>query len=125
MRTVGARLVGEAIVFAQRVPLAPNEFRLLVYMALTALDADAKPRYFASRESSAFALGFAIPDEPAPGDPDAVKIERQRTNAFQRVKVATTGLVRRGAIASERRGREGQRAEYSLRLRPVENDDDR
>lgn len=118
---MGAQLVKAAYVFALSWPLKPNEFRLLAYMALTAKDTDAQPRYFAARESSALALGRRVEDAPHPDDPRAAEIERDRSAAFARVKVATSGLVRAGAIKSIRRGREGQRAEYALLLRPVES----
>jgi hypothetical protein len=120
MSNVGAKLVGEAFAFAARRDLKPNETLLLLFMALTAIDSDLKPRYFASRERSAVALGRLVPEEPSPSDPQAAEINRQRTAAFQRVKTATTGLVKAGAICQIKRGREGQRAEYELTLGSVE-----
>ena len=111
---MGAQLVGQAFIFAARVPLKPNEFRLLLWMAHRALDSDKPPRYFAARESSALALGRIVPDQPDPFDPDADAINREREAAFQRVKIATQGLVRVHAIRSVRRGREGARAEYAI-----------
>jgi hypothetical protein len=111
---VGAQLVGQAFIFATRVPLTPNEFRLLLWMSHRALDSDKPPRYFAARESSALALGRIVPDQPDPFGPAAGAINREREAAFQRVKIATQGLVKARAIRSIRRGREGSRAEYAI-----------
>jgi hypothetical protein len=85
--------------------LKPTEFRLLVHMALTALDTDAVPTYFGSRELSAHGLGRALP--PSASD-------SERASAFQAVKVATSGLLAAGAIRRVRRGREGARARFVL-----------
>jgi hypothetical protein len=120
---MGAKLVGQAFAFAARHPLTPSETLLLIWMAQTALDADVPPRYFAAREHSAVALGRLVPDAPDPGSPDAVEVRRQRAAAFQRVKLATQGLVRARAIVSARRGREGQRAEYKLTFGAVDSGD--
>jgi hypothetical protein len=114
MFRVGAQLVGKAFAFASRVALKPNEKLLLLWMSLTALDSDTPPKYFAARESSALALGRMVPDAPDPQDPDATSIEAERNAAFQRVKLATQGLVKAGAIRNVRRGREGSRAEFVL-----------
>lgn len=116
---MGARLVGEAFAFATRVPLKPNEMRLLLWMSLIALDSDRPPRYFAAREASALALGRQVPDAPDPLDPAASSITAVREAAFQRVKLATQGLARAGAIRNLRRGREGTRAEYELTFSAV------
>lgn len=104
---MGAQLVGRAYAYASRVHLKPNEFRLLAFMALTALDADNPPRYFASRGQSAMALGRMVSDDPK--DPESAA-------AFQRVKEAIAGLIAAGAITRLKRGREGQRAEFALIL---------
>lgn len=113
---MGAQLVGQAFVFASKVSLKPNETRLLLWMCLHALDSDRPPRYFAARESSAFGLGRRVPDIPDPLDPDAAAIEAARLAAFQRVKMATQGLVKAHAITRLRRGREGTRAEFAITL---------
>lgn len=107
---MGARLVKQAIAFAVDVPLRPNEFRLLTYMAVTALDEDQPPRYFDSRESSALALGRRVPD---PGTSEA---DAERSAAFQAVKVALSGLTALGAVRRLKAGRAGQRAEYAIAL---------
>ncbi|NQX11830.1 hypothetical protein HQQ80_09365 [Microbacteriaceae bacterium VKM Ac-2855] len=111
---MGAQLVGRAFVFAADHRLTGNEMRLLLWMARTALDGDDQPRYFASREESAFGLGDRLPEEPDPAvADDASRAARAvRAASFQRVKVAVNGLVAKGAISVLRRGREGQRAEY-------------
>lgn len=107
---MGAQLVGRAIAFAAQNDLKPNEFRLLVFMALTALDTDQPPRYFASREESAYGLGRMVEDKFAT-DPRAVSA---RDAAFWAVKVAVQGLVKAGAIERKQRGRNGRRAEFVL-----------
>jgi hypothetical protein len=111
---MGAQLVSRAYAFAVEQELSGNEMRLLTWMALKALDADKPPRYFAAREESAVGLGRRVPDEPAPDDPDHGAIMQVREAAFQRVKIATQGLIKAGAIERTRRGREGQRAEFVL-----------
>ncbi|MEO7017241.1 MAG: hypothetical protein ABI067_11975 [Leifsonia sp.] len=111
---MGAQLVGKAFVFASRVALKPNEKLLLIWMSHTALDSDRPPRYFAAREASALALGRMVPDAPDPDASNAPEIQAERLAAFQRVKIATQGLVKAGAIRNVRRGREGTRAEYAL-----------
>lgn len=85
--------------------LKPNEFRLLVHMAFTALDTSAVPTYFGSRELSAYGLGWAI---------TPTSTERERASKFQMVLLATAGLVSAGAIRRVGRGREGARARFVL-----------
>lgn len=101
--------MGQAYAFALDVQLKPNEFRLLAWMSLRALDSDSPPRYFASREETALALGRRVPDA---GADDAGDAERQA--AFQAIKEATAGLIRTGAIKRTRIGGNGRRAEYAL-----------
>lgn len=98
------------------IPLHPNEFRLLVYMSLTAMDADNPPRYFGARVASAVALGRMIPDEPSTEDPTRTEVMRVRARAFEAVKIATRGLVDLGAIRRLKNARTGQRAEYGIML---------
>lgn len=125
---MGAQLVGQAFIFAKEyaalqatdrgarkgLGLKPNEFRLLVWIALTALDTDRAPRYFAKRERSALGLGWMVPDAVDTEDPSFSEVDRQRTSAFQGVKLAMSGLTKAGAIRNVRRGREGTTAEYVL-----------
>ncbi len=113
---MGAQLVAAAYAFGAQHRLKPNEKLLLIFMALTALDTDQAPRYFAARESSALALGRLVPDAPEPDDPRAEEINAERAAAFQRVKEATAGLIKAKAIERVRSGRTGQRAEFVLRL---------
>lgn len=101
---MGARLVGKAYAFAANNPLKPNEFRLLAWMALTAKDTDQPPRYFASREESALGLGIFVSDAE-PG---------KRDSAFELVRKAIAGLVDAEAIERVKRGRVGQRAEFTI-----------
>lgn len=110
---MGVKLVKQMILYAVDVPLSQNEYRLLLNMALTAMDADDPPRYFDSREASALAIGRRVADE-VPGQPDP-----ERAAAFEAVKVATRGLVNLKAIERLRTGHRGQRAEYVVRLDPV------
>jgi hypothetical protein len=114
MLRVGAQLVGKAFAFAFIRPLKPNEKTLLIWMAHTAKDTDPEPRYFASREVSAYALGFDV----ASGDVLDLAAIRRRESAFETVRKAIKGLVDAGAIVRIRRGREGQRAEFRLALTP-------
>lgn len=114
---MGANLVGRVFGYRAAVPvLNPTEFELLTYMALTALDADQPPVYFDSREASALALGRLVPDAVHPDDPDYNDVERERTAAFQRVKVAIQGLISLEAIKRLRQGGNGRRAEYAIIL---------
>lgn len=103
---MGSRLVKRAYAYAVDVPLHPNEFRLLAWMCLTALDEDSPPRYFDSREASAIALGRRVPDEDSP----------ERSAAFEAVKVAVRGLAAVGAIRRLKAGHRGQRAEYAIEI---------
>lgn len=114
---MGARLVKLAYAYAVDVPLKPNEFRLLAYMALTSLDEEASPRYFDSRESSALALGRRVEDDR---DDLSDQERRDRDAAFEAIKVATRGLVELGAIVRLKSGRSGRRAEFAIRLSPME-----
>lgn len=113
---MGAGLVKLAYAYAVDVPLNPNEFRLLAFMALTALDdpKDGRPAktYFAGREESALALGRRVPDRGASEDGD-----RERTSAFQLLKVALAGLCDLSAIKQLEPARRGKRAaRYELIL---------
>jgi hypothetical protein len=110
---MGAQLVGRAIAFAAMNDLKPNEYRLLIFMALTALDTDQPPRYFASREESAFGLGRRVADGHTT-DPDEIAA---RDAAFKAVKLAVQGLVKCGAIERLQRGRSGRRAEFAVTFR--------
>lgn len=121
---MGAQNVSQAFLWAAdrqedaldpaEAPPTPNEMRLLIWMSLHALDRDIPPRYFMRREGTAVAFGRKIPDEPDPESPDAEDVRRERAAAFQRIKIATQGLVKKGAIRRVRRGREGVIAEYAL-----------
>jgi hypothetical protein len=111
---MGAQLVGLAFAVASRLELKPHEALLLIGMAHTALDSDKAPRYFGSRESSAFLLGRFVPDEADPDAPNAEEVRLEREAAFKSVQRAVRGLTRAGAIQVRRTPRIGQRAEYSL-----------
>lgn len=109
---MGAGLVGRALAYGADIQLNPNEFRLLVGMCLTALDADSPPRYYDSREASALILGRRVANA-TPEDEDA---EREREAAFKAVKVALNGLVKVGAVKRLRVGGNGRRAVYGMVL---------
>lgn len=111
---MGGQLVRLAWAVAVRVELKPHEVMLLLGMADTALDTDPNPRYFASRETSAYFLGRFVPDEPDPSHPDAEAIRLEREAAFKSVQRAVRGLTRAGVVELRRTPRIGQRAEYSL-----------
>lgn len=113
---MGAHLVQQAFAVGAMKALKPNEFRLLTYMALTALDAGDPPLYFAGRERSARALGRLVPDEPRSDDPDADAKRAERRAAFQAVKVAASGLQKAGVIRCRASGRHGRNAEFELAL---------
>lgn len=113
---MGAKNVGQ--VFTQWGHLPGTPFRLLVYMALRSLDADALPRYWGGRDDLARALGRELP----PDTDDSPAAERQRTAAYKAVKVAVRQLVDCKAIAPLRRAYSGQRQEWALALRPAEGD---
>lgn len=106
------KLVKRSFIYAADVPLTPNEFRLLQWMALTALDEDVTPRYFDSRESSALALGRRVVDDGYGDESD----QRERNAAFEAVKVALRGLVAVRAVTRIKNGRNGQRSEYAIHL---------
>ncbi|QOC24385.1 hypothetical protein IC744_13960 [Microbacterium hominis] len=109
---MGVKLVKLTYVYAADIPLNPNEFRLLAWMSMTALDDDETPRYFDSRESSALALGRRVVDDGYGDEAD----QRERTAAFEAVKVAQRGLCAIGAIERVSTGRNGRRSEYAIRL---------
>ncbi|WP_434316380.1 hypothetical protein [Leifsonia sp. P73] len=106
---MGAQLVGKAFAFGMTHSLTGNEFRLLAFMAHTALDSDRPPRYYGSRERSAYGLGFVLPDHD--DTPEAAKARR---SAFEVVRRATAALLDAGAITRVRSGRAGQRAEFTI-----------
>lgn len=113
---MGAQLVGAAYGFAATHPVKHHEMRVLLWMAHTARDADTPPRYFGSRETTALALGYMLPDQPDPTDPEAAAKNAERERGFQRVKVAVSGLVKLGAIARLHSGRDGRSAEFEITL---------
>ncbi|MWJ18486.1 hypothetical protein DOU17_06040 [Clavibacter michiganensis subsp. michiganensis] len=113
---MGAQLVGKAYAFAVDHRLTDREMRLLAWMALTAKDTDLQPQYYRRRESTALALGELVPDRPESGDPETATKTAERDAAFQRVKVATAGLVKAGAITRLRSGREGRVAVFAVTL---------
>ncbi|WP_181110602.1 helix-turn-helix domain-containing protein [Rathayibacter sp. AY1B8] len=100
----------------RRYPVKHHEMRVLLWMAHTARDTDTPPRYFGSRETTALAPGYMLPDQPNPTDPEAAVKNAERERGFQRVKVAVSGLVKLGAIARLHSGRDGRSAEFEITL---------
>jgi hypothetical protein len=92
--------------------LPDGAFRLLAFMAVTALDEDT-PRYFGGRESLAYGMGWAVEDASAT-DPAAIA---KRESAFKSVKRLTGILKKAGAIHVLRAAAPGRTAEYGLNLR--------
>lgn len=114
---MGAQLVGRVFVFAAANDMKPTEFRLLTFMAHTALDSARPPLYFGSRERSAYGIGRMVEDDR---DDLTIQERNDRAAAFQAVKVATQGLIRLGAIERVQRGRLGHRATFALTFRGTE-----
>lgn len=93
-----------AKVFEHWPHLRYREKVALLFMANTALDADAPPRYWRGWESLALALGFDISNE---------------RNATEQVRRALADLTEAGAVVSSSRARINIRAEYALALDPA------
>lgn len=100
---VGATNV--ARVFATWGDLPHVAFRALTYMALVTMDSDKTPRYYGGVEALSVALGR----------PEVSRADRKA------VSDALTVLRRAGAIEGLIKGSRGHRAEYALRLEPVDN----
>lgn len=111
---MGAQLV--AAVLANWTHVSDIEFRILVRMALTALDHPKgdKPAalYFGGRDALALALRRPFPT----GDDEAS--EKARQNIYRDVRRAVTSLIKQGAIECVGEARAGRRAEYRLLLLP-------
>lgn len=114
---MGATLVTLAIRRARAKGIGHAATRLLVHMAVTALDkpnarGDDPDLYWAGREDQALALGYSpdFADTPA---------------AHQAVKRAVVELIEKEAIRLESRGVNGRRSLYSLSLLRVEIDGSR
>ncbi|MCP2255090.1 hypothetical protein LY13_003864 [Prauserella aidingensis] len=104
-----------AAVYARWSHLDHAPFRLLAYMALTALDTprEGKParRYFGGRDALADALGYAVPATVS--DDEA---QREYARATRNVKKAVGALSRAGAIETVVKPAPGRQGEYALRL---------
>ncbi|WP_166784255.1 hypothetical protein [Cryobacterium gelidum] len=105
--TVGLYAAKGAVLAAARLGLGHAATRLLVHMALETWDDNDNPgnqpprRYFASRESSAIALGYLAPDNGS-------------ESAYHSVKRAIAELVASGAIERVSAGHRGHNAEFNL-----------
>lgn len=115
---MGAQLVKRAFAAVARDPrsLTQNARLVLLWMALTALDTDERPTYFAAREATALAIGRMVPEAVEDDDPTFGAVSRDRESAFRMVQRATTELVERGYIRRRKRGQKWQRAEYEITL---------
>lgn len=110
-----------ALVFAYWGALPGAPFRLLTFMALTALDADDPPRFWGGRDALAQALGRSVPPEPDDDDDsdEAAAVRRQRKRAHEAVRIGLKELVATGAVTVAKEARAGRRAEYRLHLTPA------
>lgn len=115
---MGAQLVKKAFGAIARdpKPLTPNARLVLLWMALTALDTDAKPIYFGARETTALALGRMVSDLVDDDDPRFDEISRERESVFRMLQRALSELVDRGYIVRRRRGQKWQNAEYLVTI---------
>ena len=87
-------------------------FRLLTFMANTALDTDDKPRFWGGRDALVYALGHTLPDV----DDDSEAAKKQRRSLYESVRQNLAELAAAGAIEQLVHARQGQRAEYALHL---------
>ena len=113
---MGARLALAALDAAAVLGLDGNPTRVLVRMALSALDDATAPVYFGGWEPLALALGRVVP--PASDDLAAL---RARRAAEEAVRFAVRPLVDLGLVKVAQRGAPGRNARYSLALGPVDN----
>lgn len=118
---MGAQLVGRAFAALARDPeqLSPNARLVLLFMALSALDGDARPSYWRDRESTAIAIGRMVPEEVEPEHSDYVEVTRQRQSVHRMVQRAIAELIDRGYIRRQRRGQRGQLARFELTIPSV------
>jgi len=100
-------------VYALWGDLPDGAFRLLAYMAAIALDEDDPPRFYAGRETMAYALGWVVADKTTT-DPAEVALREQ---AFKSVYRQTSVLKKAGAITTIVAAAPGRTAEYGLNLR--------
>lgn len=108
---MGARNAKLCYALYGSLPDAP--FRVLVFMALTTIDADPVPVFNGRWESLAVSLGRLVPDDD-PGDRDGA---REREAASRAVRRAITALTRSKAVTVLKRGSgPGGPAEYRLNL---------
>lgn len=84
--------------------LTHRDHRLLVRMALSALDDGQPPVYFGGWQFLAESLGLDVKGNP--------------NNAKEAVRRALSRLVKAGAVVSSGHARTGRRAEYALTLHP-------
>lgn len=111
-----------AAVFARWAGLPDGPFRALTFMANTALDTDAQPRYWAGRELLANAMGYIdLPTQPTAtrrlSDPSGCSSDdKARERAFQAVKRALRDLTTAGAITRVTGGVNGHNSVYQLHL---------
>lgn len=107
--TVGLYAAKAAVLLAARMGLGHPAARLLLHMALECWDdgdnpAGQPPRhYYATRESSAIALGYLVPTNGSEA-------------AAHAVKRAVAELVAQGAVERIRSGGRGQTAEFLLHV---------
>lgn len=109
--TLGIRNVEKAYaVWSTRLGHLP--FRVLIWMAYRALDADQSPRYWGGWEELAYAAGRMVP-AAVDGDKDTA---RQRRAALKAISGVMGALEREGAVRVVRPAAPGRNAEYGLML---------
>lgn len=106
---MGARLVAE--VYERWSHLPHHAFRVLAYMALTALDGADEPLYYGGRERLAGALGVPMTDV----DPHAAALAHRR--AFKALDRAMRSLYVAGCVAQVGRPAPGRNSTYRLDLK--------
>lgn len=98
------------VVVAHWAHLSGNAFKMLTYMAVTARDDDAPPRYWGGREDLALSIDRR---PPAAYGPDA---DKQRQLDFKAVERVVAELIVEKAITLINRPAPGRNAIYQLNL---------
>ena len=97
------------LVYARWAGLPDLPFRVLAYMALVAMDEDAKPCFWGGWESLALAAGRVVPDRS-----DDAEVTKARRAALKAVNAAVKTLVDRGAVRVKTPAAPGRNATYEL-----------
>jgi hypothetical protein len=100
------------LVYARWGDLPDGPMRLLLYMAVTAMDDGEQPRFWGGRDALAVAMGRMVPDKHT--EDDAEKLERAL--AFKAVNRTIAALRKAGAITAMSGAAPGHNAVYALNL---------